>query len=486
MSDFGFDPSLILNAQGGFGRAFDSGIGTAKSLSDLYQTGLQRQLQQGQVATQQANLSQLLYNQQRQKQLAGIFSQNAGAFQDPYAHALAQGGFGQEAQAAQQAGLERQMMAQKFLGTMADLTASRLGAAKTGDDVDKVMANTPQMVLDTWGHPGKDATDADKLKWKDSFIKARLTPEQQAENANKEKVADNGRFDFPRNEFGQMFIADKRRGTLTPAGGASPAQAMGMDGSLDAAARQYNTTGEIPDLGRDPGGLLHRAIINRAHELDPSANIPANKAAYKADSASLEHAQGQADAVNGFTRTFDKNVGILQDALGKLNSSNNPLANKALRYLQEHGSGDPNFTAFNNALNTVRSELGKINSGSTGQGGVPISLLQEMETGLPADATPKQVFSALKVYRQDSENRRSAMQEQIDEIKGRMGGKSAKRPASGAGAPPGITHVRTVNGETRGWNGKAWVPLPGDALSGIAKGQDDALNAVNPALFGGR
>ena len=233
--------------------------------------------------------------------------------------------------------------------------------------------------------------------------------------------------------------------------------------ALDSAARQFIQSGEMPDIGRDPGSRLHRAILQRAEELGPGSNIAANKATYTADKASLEHLQPQVDAVSGFIRTFDKNLKMLEKSVAKLKSSGSPALNKGLRWYQSTVSGDPNLTAFRQALSAVTSEAGKINSGSTGQGGVPISVMEEMERNLPENATPDQIVGALKVLRQDSENRRAAMREQISEVKSRFQATTPKaKTTPGArkgGLPPGITHLRTVNGETRGWNGKAWVKI---------------------------
>lgn len=218
-----------------------------------------------------------------------------------------------------------------------------------------------------------------------------------------------------------------------------------------AAAKDYIKTKQLPPLGKDIASK--KRIMALSSLLNGDGGVAETAAGFGADKSSLGHIQQQADAVNSFTRTFDKNINILEDSLGKLNSSNSPFANKGLRWLQSHATGDPSYTAFVNSLNTVRSELGKINSGSTGAGGVPISLLQEMEHGLPEDATPAQIAAALKVYRKDSENRRAAMDEQLTEIHGRMSGKKAA-PASepGASLPRKVIGGKTYEKRPDGWH----------------------------------
>jgi hypothetical protein len=207
---------------------------------------------------------------------------------------------------------------------------------------------------------------------------------------------------------------------------------------VESAADYLAKTGGMPDLKLGKAGGAFAKAVGDVYAQKYGAERPdlaSAHATYHADTGALSHEQGRADAVSSFTRTFDKNLGILEDYLNKIESSNLPIANKGYRAWQSF-EGDPNLTGYKNALNTVTSELGKINSGSTGQGGVPISVLEEMQRSLPENATPRQVFEALKVYRKDSENRTAALNENVNAIKGRIGGKQAKPEQAAAPTHP--------------------------------------------------
>lgn len=205
-----------------------------------------------------------------------------------------------------------------------------------------------------------------------------------------------------------------------PGGGMGVAPMGFQQEDIDHLAAEYNAGKGLPPLGNGKDSAAAKAaIIRRARELDPTASAASAASDFSADKTSLSHLQQQSDSVMSFVRTFDKNVDILKDSLSKLNSSNSPFVNKSLRWIEENASGDPNYTRFKNALTTVTSEMGKINSGSTGAGGVPISVLEEMQHNLPANATPAQILAALDVARRDSENRKAAMEEQRAAIRGR-------------------------------------------------------------------
>lgn len=354
------------------------------------------------------------YQLRRQQNLANIVSQNAGAFSNPYAQALAQGGYGQEAYEAQVNALA---MGQKILGIHRDITASRLAAAQTPEQLDAVISSVPQDIHQLYGIPAKDATPAEKENWRKSFLTGQLTPQEQAQ-------LEQSRYEG-KDIAGVPLVFDKRVGAFR---GDDDIAAIGLlsGPAIDAVAQQLHQTGKMPSLGTDPGGRNERAIRARHAELYPNDNLAANTATNEANAESLKNLQPQADTINSFIRTFDKNLGTLEAIASKLQSSNAPALNKGLRWYQTNVSGDPTLSAFRQALSTVTSEAGKINSGSTGSGGVPISMLQEMEHNLPVDATPKQIVEALNVLRKDSENRRDAIQEQLGVIKGRLGGKATK------------------------------------------------------------
>ena len=84
---------------------------------------------------------------------------------------------------------------------------------------------------------------------------------------------------------------------------------------------------------------------------------------------------------------------------------------------------------------------------------------------LPLDATWQQLQAAAKVLDTDAGNRINSARQQIATIKGRIGGQpqsASAAPAAPAAKPStGGRPRRTVNGETREWDGQKWVPIGG-------------------------
>jgi hypothetical protein len=385
---FGFDPSLILSAN-----RTDPSSGI-KLLADLAGARMQQQVQG-------ASLADMLRRQRQEQSLADILRQNAGQFSDPVAASAARAGLLQapdlQANAENLGKIHAQVMEER---RRRDALA----------DPNSPTSNLRRNVANQFGANLDQATPGNAVDDKEMELLERALTAKQLANLR----------------YGSGAVS-----------GYSPE-------AIDTMAQQVLTTGRVPQFGPGAtGAALRQAVFNRVSELAGGAtpgqrtggattravpDLGMAQADFGANSKSLEHSQTQADAVNSFTRTLDKNLGILEEAQAALDSSNSPLANKPLRWLQANASGDPNLTAYLNALNTVRSEAAKINSGSTGAGGAPISVLEEMSKGLPDNATPAQINAAIKVYRQDSENRRSAMNEQIGEIRGRMGAKGKAAP----------------------------------------------------------
>lgn len=195
---------------------------------------------------------------------------------------------------------------------------------------------------------------------------------------------------------------------------------------LDHWSDELNAGHGYPKSAMNKAGQpLAKLIETNAFRRDPKNSAAVAGAGFGSDKKSLDKATEQFDATNGFIGTFDKNIGQLEKTIADLRSSNSPFLNKGLRWYQTNVEGDPKLSAFKTALTTVNSEGAKINSGQTGGGGTPISVIQEMEHNLPPDATPEQILTALRVLRQDSENRRSSLQKNLGDIRGRMSGKSA-------------------------------------------------------------
>ncbi len=229
------------------------------------------------------------------------------------------------------------------------------------------------------------------------------------------------------------------------AAGRNPADdaAPTLTGSaLDMTANLYAQTGTLPPMGMGrAGATVRQAIINRAAELHPDANIAENKAAYGADTGSLKKLQQQTDAVSAFESTASANAKILDDVLKRTPDIGVKFLNKPLRAI-EGQLGSEDVAAFNTIRQSVQNEYARIISNPNLSGTMSDSARKEAETLLSTDATVGQIRAALKVLKTEAANRHTSYQDQIDSIRRRMGGQGGVPAGGGTDvtAPDGKTY----------------------------------------------
>lgn len=193
--------------------------------------------------------------------------------------------------------------------------------------------------------------------------------------------------------------------------------------ALDMTANLYAQTGTLPPMGMGKAGAtVRQAIINRAAELNPDANIAQNKASYGADTGSLKKLQAQTDAVSAFESTAAANSKILDDVLKRTPDIGAKFLNKPLRAI-EGQLGSEDVAAFNTIRQSVQNEYARIISNPNLSGTMSDSARKEAETLLSPDATVGQIRAALKILKAEAANRHKSYQDQIGTIKGRMSGK---------------------------------------------------------------
>jgi hypothetical protein len=230
---------------------------------------------------------------------------------------------------------------------------------------------------------------------------------------------------------------------------------LGSGPALDQSAERYAATGQLPSgFYRSPE--TYAAIIKRAAELHPEANIAVNQAIYGADKQSLGALQKNRDSVVAFENTAGKNLDLFLTQAKKVVDSGSPLLNTPLRMISKQ-LGGADYPAFNAARQVAINEIAKVtsNPGLTGQ--LSDAARKEVESFNPNNATLRQTFAVAQVLKQDMANRHDAYDQQIKEIQGRLGGTSAT-PAARGGAAPKIGQTRTFpNGKVGKWDGKGWV-----------------------------
>jgi hypothetical protein len=234
-------------------------------------------------------------------------------------------------------------------------------------------------------------------------------------------------------------------GTTGPA--AQVAQRFGMSPvSFDQAAEKYWTSGQLPPAGRGgPALALNKALMNRAAELHPEGSLAANSAEFKANQASLSSLQKNFDQVTAFENTAGKNLDVFLGTAQKVIDSGNPLINRPLRSITG-GMGGTDQAAFNTARTTALTEISKVLNSSNASGVLSDSARHEVEALIGPNATLKQIVSAANILKQDMANRHDAYQQQIGDIKGRMGGKSTSQAQP---QPSGMVTMKAPNGQTK-------------------------------------
>lgn len=198
----------------------------------------------------------------------------------------------------------------------------------------------------------------------------------------------------------------------------------GLSGTaLDQAAQRYAQTGVLPSMGMGAAGAQARkAIMNRAGEIAPTGSITANSAEYKANQESLTGLQKNFDQVTAFENTAGKNLDQFLSVANKVVDSGSPWVNKPLRSVDTGGLGSADQAAFNAARQTALTEIAKVLNSSNASGVLSDSARSEVGDLIGPNASLSQIVSAAKILKQDMANRHDAYQQQIGDIKKRLGG----------------------------------------------------------------
>lgn len=222
---------------------------------------------------------------------------------------------------------------------------------------------------------------------------------------------------------------------------------MGGDSGLSADTKamlvnKYLTTGVLDSdiSARNPG--LRNEILNAAaaklKENGATPDLGSAKADFKANQASLTNIQKQRDQIVSFENTALKNLGVFEGLAKNMVDTSSPILNKPVRYLAAQAAGSPGQAAANAALQTVIPEFAKINSGAMGNAAVSDSTRHEIANIMRGDATLGQILAVSRVLRQDAANRHQSLDQQLSEIRGRIGGSRG----AASSTPPTITNQK--------------------------------------------
>ena len=273
-----------------------------------------------------------------------------------------------------------------------------------------------------------------------------LTPDQKADNerqaaaAKQTEAYQNAQLDISRGN-----LAVRQREAARAAGSQAADITHLTPSGLDMAALNYRKTGVMPPLGMGDRSTRQQ-IINRASELTPAdmqrieaggADLAMNRADYKADSGSLTKLTAQRNAITSFENTAKKNIDVFLTTAGKVVDTGSPMANSLARAVSGKMLGSPDQAAYDAARQVAINEVAKIITNPNLAGTLSDAARHEVEAFNPANATLKQSVQVMRLLKQDMDNRTRSLDDQIKEIRGRIGSPGA-RPAGGGADPLGI------------------------------------------------
>ena len=230
-------------------------------------------------------------------------------------------------------------------------------------------------------------------------------------------------------------------------------------GGLDAAARLYAQTAQLPPMGMGAAAAGTRAkIINRAAELYPEMNLAGNKADYAADSSTLTKLTQQRAAIGAFEQTAQRNIDLFLTQAGKVVDTGSPLANTIARAVSGKMLGSPDQAAFDAARQVAINEIAKITTNPNLSGQLSDTARHEVEAFNPSNATLKQAVAVMRLLKQDMQNRTQSLDEAIAGLKGRLSSRPGAAQSLTDGPKEGATKpIDGYPGTEQTYRGGKWI-----------------------------
>jgi hypothetical protein len=264
----------------------------------------------------------------------------------------------------------------------------------------------------------------------------------------------------------------------THSANASPESALSDDAAYNAAVR-YNQFGTIPPLGmknsgdrqkiltfaaymsHDPnwhppswdnpqnppaiaalgggggGGGVPNPTGTTAHPtLADATNAAVNPLDAKAQAATLSDMTKRTSIADSSEQTALKNLGLAREMLSKADQTGSPLANTIQNKIRSGMFGDPDVSAYQNAISTARNEYARVISMATGAQGITDYAMKEGQKLFPDDLAPAQFESNFAAAQREMANRTGSMHDQIAKTKAGLHGNAAPSPSPAAPAAP--------------------------------------------------
>lgn len=231
---------------------------------------------------------------------------------------------------------------------------------------------------------------------------------------------------------------------------ASQVVANAPQAAIDLAAQTYLTTGKMPPMGRTGAGAV--AVLSRAAELAKQqgrnvTDIIGSQNERVANAQALNGVTKLRANVESFAQTMNANADMaLKIARQGGAAGSVPVFNRWIQAGRKSLAGDPAVTRLNIAVGTTVNEFAKIISGSTGAAGITDAARKEAESYISTADTLPQLEAGIQTMRQETQNRRKALDDQVSGLNSKLRSTSAgaqkqaaqpssRGPASGQNVP---------------------------------------------------
>jgi hypothetical protein len=254
---------------------------------------------------------------------------------------------------------------------------------------------------------------------------------------------------------------------------------------VDFLARQYIHTGQLPTgIARNP--RMAAAIYTRAAELAAEQETTPEEVAgrgsrFRADSNALSALRRQRNLVENFERAARANLDTVERLSTTVDRSGVPVMNRWIQLGQREVEGNPEVSAFHNAVTEAVEEYVKVVTGATGAAAATDSARRTAHELLSTANTPEQMAANIAVMREMMSNRISAFDEQeADLVRGLSTARGGAAPAADEHPPPG--GPGSGIGDSVGAIGAAVGAMSG--AGGLESLTDEELDALERELEG--
>lgn len=201
---------------------------------------------------------------------------------------------------------------------------------------------------------------------------------------------------------------------------------------IDLLGDRYYETGQIPavGMGKDATALrqqiIHSATQRATGLREPltdtsgqgaSAAIAGNAATLKATGATLLDMSKRTAIADASEHTASTNLDLAYNLMTKADQSGSPLINSIQNKIRSGLLGDPDVSAYVNALTTASNEYARVVSMAMGAQGITDAARKEGHDLFNPSLAPDQLRHNLEVARKEMANRTASLHEEITHAK---------------------------------------------------------------------